>query len=355
MGTMTYTATIRGKTLSIKAPKATASRIAGIVRDCCNGAQTWRELSGIVGGPEHASIMRALWTPAPAQPPDPEAYALALTDWLDSAPALLTTENAPAFLAQGRTILHAHIGTEDKRETPEAAAERKAEADAGAAERETIRRVWRLEHCDGDAIPIPPGYMAIKAELCYDNSDSMTDYFDRHCQQGEDLLLAIVPAGRQTEARAREAVARYPELAALTWTWQDQNYSMGKGYFLESGAAGTVHVTPYRYTEPVDVPAHWCVSFDKYSKSLHPIKGYTAAHARATAPTTTDNGAASPTGTARRNEAHNGIEVVFPAKPAAEVLDLLRARGFRWSFRQSLWYARFSPDLWTWASATFAA
>ena len=47
-----------------------------------------------------------------------------------------------------------------------------------------------------------------------------------------------------------------------------------------------------------------------------------------------------------RNPAKNGIEVVFPAKPASGARAGLKRLGFRWSRRQGLWYARYSPRLW---------
>ena len=48
----------------------------------------------------------------------------------------------------------------------------------------------------------------------------------------------------------------------------------------------------------------------------------------------------------RRNPAKNGIEVVFPAKPGADVRAGLKRLRFRWSRRQGLWYARYSARLW---------
>ena len=50
--------------------------------------------------------------------------------------------------------------------------------------------------------------------------------------------------------------------------------------------------------------------------------------------------------TIRRNPAKNGIEVVFPAKPGADVRASLKRLRFRWSRRQGLWYARYGPDRW---------
>jgi hypothetical protein len=48
----------------------------------------------------------------------------------------------------------------------------------------------------------------------------------------------------------------------------------------------------------------------------------------------------------RRNTARHGIEVVFPAKPGADVRAGLKRLRFRWSRRQGLWYARYSSVLW---------
>ena len=48
----------------------------------------------------------------------------------------------------------------------------------------------------------------------------------------------------------------------------------------------------------------------------------------------------------RRNESHNGIEVIFPAKPSYETRQSLKDLRFRWSSAQGLWYARYSETTW---------
>ena len=40
------------------------------------------------------------------------------------------------------------------------------------------------------------------------------------------------------------------------------------------------------------------------------------------------------------NKEHNGIEVIFDTKPARDVLDALKAEGFRWHNARRLWYAK---------------
>jgi len=47
-----------------------------------------------------------------------------------------------------------------------------------------------------------------------------------------------------------------------------------------------------------------------------------------------------------RNPAKAGIEIKFSAKPAESILAQLHAAGFRFSYRQSLWYAKDTPDNW---------
>lgn len=44
--------------------------------------------------------------------------------------------------------------------------------------------------------------------------------------------------------------------------------------------------------------------------------------------------------TIRENEVRDGVEIIFPARPKQEVLDYLNSKGFKWSPRQKLWYAK---------------
>lgn len=62
------------------------------------------------------------------------------------------------------------------------------------------------------------------------------------------------------------------------------------------------------------------------------------------APITGNNGAEL-----RLNTEKNGIEVIFSAKPRAEILDALKSQGFRWSRFAGLWYAINTPDRLTFA------
>lgn len=45
------------------------------------------------------------------------------------------------------------------------------------------------------------------------------------------------------------------------------------------------------------------------------------------------------------NKAQNGIELHFGAKPEQETLNILKRYGFRYSFRQAMWYAKQSAEM----------
>lgn len=48
--------------------------------------------------------------------------------------------------------------------------------------------------------------------------------------------------------------------------------------------------------------------------------------------------------TITKNTALNGIEVSFPSKPAASIIEALKAQGFRWHRKKALWYAKSTPE-----------
>lgn len=48
------------------------------------------------------------------------------------------------------------------------------------------------------------------------------------------------------------------------------------------------------------------------------------------------------TATIKHNEAKDGIEIYFPSKPNAAILDNIKANGFRWGKFNKCWYARVS-------------
>lgn len=58
--------------------------------------------------------------------------------------------------------------------------------------------------------------------------------------------------------------------------------------------------------------------------------------------------------TVSKNEEKNGIEIRFPSKPDASVIQALKDHGFRWSQFAKTWWKRYSDADMAWAMETFA-
>ena len=50
-----------------------------------------------------------------------------------------------------------------------------------------------------------------------------------------------------------------------------------------------------------------------------------------------------------RNMRQSGVEIRFTTSPSAETTQQLKSKGFRWSFRQRVWYVRYTESLHQWA------
>ena len=112
---------------------------------------------------------------------------------------------------------------------------------------------------------------------------------------------------------------------------------MGHGNYLESEVFGTEKQNAYDGRTEVNV---WYeIQFNSCAKSMLAYKDYPGINVATAEPAKVGEA------TIRKNEEHNGIEVVFPAKPESSVLEALKKLGFRWSRPQGLWYARYSEEL----------
>lgn len=49
----------------------------------------------------------------------------------------------------------------------------------------------------------------------------------------------------------------------------------------------------------------------------------------------------------RRNLAMEGLEIAFKSKPDRELINRIKALGFKWSGRNTCWYRKFSPESWS--------
>lgn len=57
----------------------------------------------------------------------------------------------------------------------------------------------------------------------------------------------------------------------------------------------------------------------------------------------------SATANVTHNTQRDGIEVSFNAKPSTDTIAALKAKGFRWSGKQALWYCPYTHDGYAWA------
>jgi len=341
MALKTWKAKIGEHEFNLKTKKDDAGRIANQIKNAVHLHQFTREISTSFDGKEYVSTTMALFGTGQAPIKDQAGYeadlAVALAKW---APILITEANRAEVVSDFNVVYEKHIPILDTRKSAEQLAEEKRERSEREATRAAQENACRAAHLtqfsngpDTEMVQIQqPGSMAIYLETIYDGSDPQTDYFNPHVQVGPDLLLAIVPKQAKTQALARMAVSRYPELAAIDFTWHTENYSMGKGNYLESGYC--VDVT----AGPETKQCQYAVKFDEYSKAKFPYKAYPGivATPAAGSPATVSNGAA----TIRHNTEKAGIEIRFADRPDESVLDRLKSHGWRWSRFSKCWYSR---------------
>lgn len=278
-----------------------------------------------------------------------------------------------ADIALEMVALAATRPVEDKRETQAARDQRVSQQSADSQRRDEERNTkTAAEHAlfiahygvSAETVTVPEGMMPITISLKFDNSDSMTDYFDRHAQLGPDFLLGYVPKQAQTQSVVRRLLERYPEFAKIGQTtdaagkivdgfhWKTENYSMGHGNYLDGSSfelPADLQGLQKRYGGGKVTNARWQVEFNSTGRfgtdKYLPLKGYPGVNAGLTA--TKSNHAegvmAGAAATVTLNAALNGVEIRFPGKPDASVISSLKANGFRWAFRGKCWYKRQSP------------
>ena len=344
-----------GKFYTVKALKATGEALVHELHRLAILNHYWIEVTGIRGETEDRHQVMALYADGDgAALIDPAYWTEILPAFAAKIPAVIDDALAQRLASEARELFRNYIPVVDKTRTEEQVAA-EAEASRQAIEEAAMKRAeqnaaFLAEWAEpGTFETRPDGMMAVTISQHYDNSDAMTDYFSPHTPYGPDYLVGIVAKQAQTQALARSVIARYPELARLTWSWHTETYSGGHGNYLMSANVGNLPETVQTYG-PTGTrgPAWWWeIEFNGYSKESYPcFRGYTEAQKALPPAVIVDTGAITAgQATVRRNEAHNGVEIVFPGKPPQEVLGQLHAAGFRWSPRQRLWYARYSDHM----------
>ena len=179
---------------------------------------------------------------------------------------------------------------------------------------------------------IPSGTMGlVMARLEQDESDSQSDY--SRSTTLKKHILSVSPHRKALFPEMRKGAARFEGTAHLAEDNKSQehreNYSGGGGNYLKAG---------YRYSNGWTVSKGWYNQFQPDTDTLYLLgMGFHSLDLPTALPATI-----TPTEgvTVRENEDKDGFELVFAAKPSREVLDMVKANGFRWSGSQGLWYAK---------------
>ena len=369
--------------------------VLALLRALATERNVHTEVNGVVGGEEHRSTMTSLFGAS-------HVHAVAIQEWTTlhaKHGGVLTNANLAAVETDAAAALdraRAARPVDDRRRQPDAEAKRQAEIAAREAKYAAQRAQGQATKAALAAKRPAWAAAVIVAGLEQDKSDSMTDYFatettrtvvigwrrgkredfrqlraaaDRfpataHLGVGKDVWTARVVfaakhmdqmgvhyegspshwhSEKEAKAFATEAEAQayatscgVPESilsgdVEMRFEWRvtcesiehRENYSMGGGNYLKASGAYS---------------SGWTV----YSTSLEGLPdsvedGLEAAPALPTpalAPAATVDGV-----TVRPSSVKTGnVEIVFPAKPDAEVREELKRAGFRWHGPAGCWY-----------------
>lgn len=194
-----------------------------------------------------------------------------------------------------------------------------------------------------------------------DQSDSQTDYFGSSTTR--TVVLAFSTNQRDDFKEMRKAAILMPETAHLVESDHEhrEKYSMGQGYYLGTSRHSGWQVSKY-------YPA----TNEEFLYALGRDGGLPTPKNKEVplSPETTQasdagvevypNDTLSPETTqdsvkVRRNEAKEGIEIVFEVKPPLNTREMLKRYGFRWSRTGDLWYSPYTESKFSAVKAEFAS
>jgi hypothetical protein len=321
---------------------------------------TYVELSGVIGQSERRSVCSVLCGPntredvTAAQERIGERFAWTVT-------AQNVNEIIKA-LADELVTIEQNRPVHDERTTPDAEATRRAEFARITAEQKAkgdqTAAAFIAHYGDGEKVTVQLGQVAVVAQVCFDNSDTMSDYFERHASLSQSFVLAVVPKQAETEKLARRGVAVSPLLSGVEFDWHTEKYSMGHGNYLESkgGFELPLGLQNIRTRNGSGITrAHWEITFQTAYREPLTLDAF-AGYGQEPQPTTDPgNGQAVTDAAITENEEKNGIEIRFPSKPSAEVLETLKANGWRWSRFSSCWYTKRSDAARQFAASLFGS
>ena len=335
-----WTIKIGKKEFKVKSLKREAESFQNVVDNMVKTPYFSKEITGIVGNKdsERTTLLFTLFTPNKLD--NPEQFEQERDAFLENMPELIEKKDLPELIKKANEIRYKHIPIVDERKTVEVIEERNNKYKKEQKKREEKTQVFIAEYCKPEPVKIPDGMMAVYLQITFDDSDVMTDYFNRHSRIGKEMLLAIVPNKRKTEKLARSVLSNYSKLSKYKWTWHVENYSMGHGNYLISEWTDN-KFEKNAYDRRTEVSTRYEIKFNEYSEEMYLYKDYI------------ENGSDNSVEVAdenvegvivRKNEVKNGVEIKFPDKPSQEIRDRLKIKGFRYSRKLKIWYSKFTAD-----------
>ena len=345
---MKYTYKIGNQEIIFNMRKEDAKRVAQDIGSMINVRKYFREINGVIGGESQESVLYVPFGGSGAGMTDESGYETAKAEFFASLPAEIGISESAEIVTRARAILYKYMPVKDDRLTQEQVTERKQKVSAMAEAQQARVDTWRAEWCASNTpIEIPSDKMGITLEVTFDDSDSMTDYYNPHASIGETMLLALVKSRNQSERICRSGLELYPELAGLSWTWHTENYSMGHGNYLISEWVGKINrkaydgrgEVTYRYEIRCRkyVPTSSINNRSGHWNRLLPYKNYpgkaTAKKESVFAPRDATSGD-NVTVTFDRD----WTWVKYPVKPTASILAACKEFGGRFSNKRIAWY-----------------
>lgn len=169
----------------------------------------------------------------------------------------------------------------------------------------------------------------------------------------------ISERGRTLEDLRKEQTRGYHQLnASFRDDYKEDCWTNGvfltlEGYSLFKHVAEIIAY--YNYDDSDSMTDYFNVNFYSHLYIGHHEKPFVYEGPATTTPRTAGATTSAAGVTLRKNEEKNGLELVFNEKPALEILEAVKAQGFRWSRFAKLWYKRYSEAAEAQARAAFVA
>lgn len=274
---------------------------------------TRREKWGVIGGDEHESCICSIF--GVGNRPDVTAAQVEIGQRFNWTVSRANVGEVTAAMEAALVVLAANRPVDDKRKTPEAAAQQDREIAEAQAEREAEAAKKAA------AMPAPlPGN--------YQSGTIRRDLVRRMIEAGE--LVMIDSYHFDDSTGSERGIDKPLPVAIAPADWHDRKegvaYVHASDFDSGSGRASqgsNGDITLY----------------------VHSNCNYTFRRVAKPAVESQPN-AGGALGTVARNLEHDGVEIRFPNKPSNGVLDALKREGFRWSRFSKVWYKKHSAAAW---------